>query len=455
MDFISLENILSTGFLGDPLVQQLVDLLLKSSLIVGVTLLIIRAFNRKLSHNAQHLLWLNSLLCAGALLLIEGLSSALPGEVFAGDAFALTIITVRAGTAGAALSADWNINPWLSSVYLFVVFVFVSRLVYAAIGLNHLSRESEEIDEGKEFDQLSSLCARMGVSRRVSLMISAEINSPMSFGLFSPVVMIPSSAKQWSESNLEDVFVHELSHIRRLDWPVMLFCHLVCSVLWFNPLVWFAKSRVNHEAEQACDLAVLGFGKDGVGYAEDLLRLAKMGSDESRAPVLAQLMFEKRGLSMRIKNILDGSIEKRISKIFLSLMMCFTVLFVTGFSNVQVFGASDDVDDQEYLPVTAEPPLYPTRAAEAGIEGWILLRFTVTNEGTVDASSLETIDSEPQDGIFERSSFRAAEKFLFQPRVVDGVPVAVEGVQYLFRYSLGNDNILEGVRPPPEARSRR
>jgi protein TonB len=38
--------------------------------------------------------------------------------------------------------------------------------------------------------------------------------------------------------------------------------------------------------------------------------------------------------------------------------------------------------------------------------------------------------------MFDRSSIRAAGRFKFQPRVVDGQGVAVEDVQYVFRYEL-------------------
>ena len=45
------------------------------------------------------------------------------------------------------------------------------------------------------------------------------------------------------------------------------------------------------------------------------------------------------------------------------------------------------------------------------------------------------VDAEPAN-IFDRSSLRAAARFKFQPRVVDGEGVNVDGVQYLFRYQL-------------------
>ena len=55
--------------------------------------------------------------------------------------------------------------------------------------------------------------------------------------------------------------------------------------------------------------------------------------------------------------------------------------------------------------------------------------------GNVVEDSIVVVDAEPPN-IFDRSSVRAAARFKFQPRVVDGVGVEVRGVQYVFRYEL-------------------
>ncbi len=91
--------------------------------------------------------------------------------------------------------------------------------------------------------------------------------------------------------------------------------------------------------------------------------------------------------------------------------------------------------DGDYLPLVAIAPQYPTRAAQRGIEGWCLVSFTVDGLGNVMEDSIVVVDAEPPN-IFDRSSVRAAARFKFQPRVVDGQGVEVEGVQYVFRYEL-------------------
>ncbi|MAV31946.1 MAG: hypothetical protein CL926_07170 [Deltaproteobacteria bacterium] len=104
-------------------------------------------------------------------------------------------------------------------------------------------------------------------------------------------------------------------------------------------------------------------------------------------------------------------------------------------TGLELSNASISATDGDYLPLVAIAPQYPTRAAQRGIQGWCLVSFTVDGLGNVVEETIEVVDAEPQS-IFDRSSERAAARFKFQPRVIDGVGVDVPGVQYLFRYQL-------------------
>lgn len=104
-------------------------------------------------------------------------------------------------------------------------------------------------------------------------------------------------------------------------------------------------------------------------------------------------------------------------------------------TGLQLNNASISATDGDFLPLVAIAPQYPTRAAQRGIEGWCLVSFTVNALGNVVEDSIMVVDAEPAS-MFDRSSIRAAARFKFQPRVVDGQGVKVEGVQYVFRYEL-------------------
>ncbi|MGH1470504.1 MAG: energy transducer TonB [Cellvibrionaceae bacterium] len=101
-------------------------------------------------------------------------------------------------------------------------------------------------------------------------------------------------------------------------------------------------------------------------------------------------------------------------------------------SNVDVAIGSFS-SDGEYLPIVRVEPIYPTRAASRGIEGWAVVEFTVTTNGSVRDPVV--VSSEPAN-IWNRAVQRAVLKWKFKPRVVDGTPVEVPGVQTKLTFNL-------------------
>ena len=96
-------------------------------------------------------------------------------------------------------------------------------------------------------------------------------------------------------------------------------------------------------------------------------------------------------------------------------------------------GASLSANEGEYLPIVKVAPLYPSVAQRRGIEGYCLVEYTVSHLGTV--LEPKPLDCNPS-GMFERASVKAARKFKYKPRVVDGKPIAVTGVRNLFTYKI-------------------
>jgi len=434
---------------SQPLLQYSLDLLLKSSIIIGLTYLIAKVFRHTLSNTGSHLLWINSMLCVALLPLATFIHSSFP-TVFL-DAGPIAVIIIQSGSVGAVEVAEQSWGTLLGLSYVLVASLLLLRLGFSALALKAINSDAVVCTDKSILGLLRRVCESLEISRTVRVKFSEDIASP----LFKPVVILPSVASEWTASTLEDVMLHELSHIKRLDWPTMLFCHVLTSLFWINPLLWFAKSRVNEAAEQDCDAAVLRYGKDGVKYAEDLLRLAKESLTNKQAPLLAQLMFDESNLTMRIRNILDGKLIGKASRVFVAGLALSALLLVSACSGVNLFGSN--LQDQEILPTVAEPPQYPTRAADEGIEGWTLVSFTVTADGLVEENSAQVIDAEPAD-IFDRASIRAAQKFEFQPRIRNGKAVDIPGVQYVFRFELEDEEGVpqpqtEGQRPPPPVRS--
>jgi protein TonB len=96
-------------------------------------------------------------------------------------------------------------------------------------------------------------------------------------------------------------------------------------------------------------------------------------------------------------------------------------------------GSGLGASDGEYLPIVKVAPIYPRRAQTRGITGYCIVEYTVTKSGSI--RDPQPVDCQPA-GIFERASVKAAQKFKYKPRVVDGEPIEVAGVQNKFTYEL-------------------
>lgn len=95
-------------------------------------------------------------------------------------------------------------------------------------------------------------------------------------------------------------------------------------------------------------------------------------------------------------------------------------------------GGRIGMGEGDYLPIVKVAPIYPRRAQSRGLEGQCLIQFTVTTTGaTKDAEVVECTSS-----LFAKASIKAVEKFKYKPRVEDGVPKEVPGVQHIITFKL-------------------
>lgn len=99
-------------------------------------------------------------------------------------------------------------------------------------------------------------------------------------------------------------------------------------------------------------------------------------------------------------------------------------------------GFSLGVGEGDYLPIVKVAPIYPQRALSRGIEGFCVVQYTVTRQGTIRDPFV--IEDQCTSSLFHRASVQAALKFKYKPRVLDGQAVEVPGVQNKFTYEIEN-----------------
>lgn len=97
----------------------------------------------------------------------------------------------------------------------------------------------------------------------------------------------------------------------------------------------------------------------------------------------------------------------------------------------------DEIQFRELIPMRYITPAYPESARAQGIEGHVVVRFTVTSQGAVE--NIVVVESVPL-GVFDAEALAAAARLRFEPRIVLNEPVTVENVEYQFNWNLPEDN---------------
>lgn len=192
--------------------------------------------------------------------------------------------------------------------------------------------------------------------RPISIRQSNRFSAPLTYGVFHPVILMPTSTDWKNTKALQYVLAHEYIHIRRFDSITKLVLIAALCVHWFNPLVWVMYTLANRDIELSCDEAVVRlFGETTkAAYARALISM-----EETRS-----------GLTPMCNNFSKNAIEERITAIMkikkasiLSLVLAFalvigvTTAFATSTEEAGVkndnknFAAPDTTQNGDTVPV--------------------------------------------------------------------------------------------------------
>ena len=109
--------------------------------------------------------------------------------------------------------------------------------------------------------------------------------------------------------------------------------------------------------------------------------------------------------------------------------------------SVDVGGASTGLGDPssammrdgDATPIVRIEPKYPVQAARDGLQGWVKMRFTILEDGSV--GDVTVVEAEPKR-VFDREAIRALKRWKYSPKVVDGKAVQQPGIMVQLDFSL-------------------
>ncbi len=239
--------------------------------------------------------------------------------------------------AGFSQSLLTNALPYLSVAYIVCVLLYGATVGIRFTQGKKSLRHSMELPPPQLQMLVGSLREKIRLTRKVVLWISGKTISPLTTGLFRPMILLPVAAlNKLSMAQLEAVLAHELFHIKRKDYLLNLLVMVCEVVLFFNPFMRLLAGTVKRERENSCDDFVLSMGFDAWQYSQALYYLGGGSLSEHRI-AMAATGNNKKILLERIKRLLKLSSERRpVLKPLVLFFLCLSAAFLGTRSKKQV-----------------------------------------------------------------------------------------------------------------------
>ena len=148
-----------------------------------------------------------------------------------------------------ARSVWWPGILWIAGCGL-----VVARILSARIFLLLLRWRKPLIADAILLNRVAELAQRLGVRRKIYLLETSGLTSPMTFGMVWPTIGLPAGfARKFTEAQQDAILSHELAHLAARDPFWYLLADVVSAPLWWQPLVWWARRRLHSTSEHAAD----------------------------------------------------------------------------------------------------------------------------------------------------------------------------------------------------------
>lgn len=233
--------------------------------------------------------------------------------------------------AGGAASPLATLVSLLSLLWLAGAVSGTGALLLGLWRAGRANRRGSPITDAAWQSTLHDAARTLDIGRPVALRSSRAVALPMAGGFLRPFVLLPESARSWTEERRKLVLLHELVHVSRADVLRQVVSRLVVSLYWFHPLVWWAARHAALAREVACDEAVLALGHRPSTYARHLVDLA----EPAWLPLPALARRRRPDLEKRVMLVLHpraGRSNRRIAVLLVAPCAALWALSVAALS---------------------------------------------------------------------------------------------------------------------------
>lgn len=203
-------------------------------------------------------------------------------------------------TDGFSPRGIWQV---LSFVWLAGVLAVAAITAFANLRLWNSVRGLDLVTDSKLLKLFEDCKRRMRVKAATGLVVTDRVENPFLFGFIRPRILLPADlVRRFSDDQIRCVFLHELAHQKRGDIITGWLLAFLQALHWFNPVIWWAFSRMRSDRETACDALVLARISDDARrhYADTLIGLLECCKSPQRLPVAAGIIENKAQFKRRL-----------------------------------------------------------------------------------------------------------------------------------------------------------
>lgn len=167
-----------------------------------------------------------------------------------------------------------QLAPFMSMAWLIGVLFFSIYTIKGYFDLRRLQYYYSQPVSDEWQQRLVVLCQKLGISKKVELLSSNQLEEPITFRHFKPIILVPISALSGlSPDQIEVLLLHELAHIRRHDYLINWLQSSLEVLFFYHPAIWWMSAQVRTEREHCCDDLVLKVNHNPMLYAQALTQL--------------------------------------------------------------------------------------------------------------------------------------------------------------------------------------
>lgn len=229
----------------------------------------------------------------------------------------------------------------LVSVILFIIFIVKYKKFYKHILIE--SRPSHKLEE-----LLSSIDS--SASRLQIRFINANI-SPFIIGFTRPLIIVPCDV--YTDEELELVIRHEIIHYLEKDSQIKLLIELLTCLLWWNPLIYVIRSKINYALEISNDARLSGSLNEErrIEYAQCIVQTARHAICTNSRFAIPFAHATEANIYTRINYILnrDSNSTKIISKNIRWALIIMPLIILLSFAIIpEPWGVDPEADANSF-----------------------------------------------------------------------------------------------------------